>query len=134
MLRTDDFVKGQLVLYGWRAGRAWGGHTASCLILSVLANRHKRGWGAYMDLLADAPNKAGSDFDDTAIPNLWDPNFVRLLHEVESIFDGSMDHAKGALYYCDSTKIDNPWFKQFILDKPDEHARIGGMDTLMLFA
>lgn len=86
-----------------------------------------------MDILADAPNKAGSDMDDTEIPNLWEPNFVRLLHEVESIFDGSMDHAKGALYYCDSTKIDNTWFRERILDHLDEHPKIGQMDTLMLF-
>lgn len=133
MLRTDDFVKGQLVLYGWRVGRPWGGHTASCLIMSVLANRQKRGWGTWLAVLDDAPNKAGTLGTPLEIPNLWDPNFTRLLHEVESIYDGSMDHAKGALYYCDSTKVDNPWFQDKILGHLDEHPKIGQMDTLMLF-
>lgn len=99
----------------------------------MLSNRYKRGWGSFLEILADAPNKTGSFQISTDIPNLWDANFVRLLHEIESIYDGSMDYAKGALYYCDSTKIDNEWFKTYILDQPDEHPRIGGMDTLMLF-
>lgn len=134
MLRIDDFTKAQLVLFGWRAGKKWGGHMASVLIMSVIANRQKRGWAPWLDLIQDAPNKAGSTETCQDNPNPWDPNFVRLLHEVEAIYDGSSDPAKGALYYCDSTKIDNEWFRERILGMPDEHARIGGMDTLMLFA
>jgi hypothetical protein len=102
--------------------------------MSVLANRHRRGWGTWLDIIQDAPNKTGSLEVSTETPNLWDPNFVRLLVECESIYDGSVDYAKGALYYCDSTKIDNEWFREHILNQPDEHSRIGGMDTLMLFA
>jgi hypothetical protein len=132
-LRMDDFIKAQLVLFAWREGRGWGGYLASCMILSTIVNRQRAGWGSWLSLLDGAPSKAGSLVPATGSPDLWEPNFVKLLHEVSALYEGAKDYASGALYYCDSARIDNEWFKVKILGNPQEHPRIGEMGTLMLF-
>lgn len=69
----------------------------------------------------------------TGTPPIWEPGFVRLLHEVEGIYDGSNDYAKGALYWCDTRRVETQFFKEKIFGRPDEHPSIGSMNTLMLF-
>jgi hypothetical protein len=57
---------------------------------------------------------------------------VRLLHEVEGIYDNTQDHSKGALYWADTRYVTTPFFKEKILSSPD-HPRVMEMNTLALF-
>lgn len=134
MLRQDDFQKAQLVLTGWRHGREYGGHLASCIIMSCLANRQRAGWGNWLEIIDEIPKCAATIEQPTGTPLVWEPNFTRLLHEVEAIYDGSQDYAKGARYWFDSSKpITNPWFQEKILNERDLHPRTGDMNSLMFF-
>lgn len=135
MLRQDDFIKGQLVLFGWKAGKEYGGHLASCMIMSCLANRQRLGWSGnnWMGVLESIPQFSASIEQPTGTPSVWSPEFVRLLHEVDAIFDGTQDYSKGALYWADTRKIDNPWFQEKILGNRENHPIIGNMNTLTLF-
>lgn len=133
MLRQDDFQKGQLVLHGWRWGKEYGGHLASCMIMSCLANRVRLGWGNWLEVLDRIPTFSALTEMPTGTPPIWEPGFVRLLHEVEGIYDGSNDYSKGALYWCDTRHIETDFFKDKILGRSEDHPRIGEMNTLMLF-
>jgi len=134
LLRQDDFQKGQLVLAGWKHGREYGGHLASCMIMSCLANRQRLGWGNWLDIVDSIPKYSATIEQPSGVPSIWDMAFVRLLHEVEAIYDGSQDYAKGALYWCDTAKpIDNPWFQDKILSDSFAHPKVGNMNSLMLF-
>ena len=103
------------------------------MIMSCLANRQKAGWGTWLDIFEDIPKYAATIEQPTGIPSIWEPAFVRLLHEVEAIFDGSKDYANGATYWLDSAKpVTNPWFKEKLLDNKESHPVIGNMNSLML--
>lgn len=103
------------------------------MIMSVLSNRVRHGWGGWLETL-DRISQFSAQLElPTGTPSLWEPQFERLLHEVETIYDGTRDHAKGALYWADLRRVDNPWFKEKIIGNPEDHPRIGDMNTLTLF-
>jgi hypothetical protein len=133
MLRQDDFQKGQLVLTGWRFGREYGGHLASCMVMSCIANRQRLGWGSWLQVIDSIPKHSATTEAPTGTPAIWEPGFVKLLHEVEGIYDGTQDYAKGGLYWCDTRFIDTPFFKEKILGQPELHPRIGEMNSLAIF-
>jgi hypothetical protein len=133
MLRQDDFQKAQLVVTMWRHGREYGGHLASCMIGSCLANRVRLGWGSWLEVLDRIPNFAATTEMPTGTPQIWSPEFVRLLHEVEAIYDGTVDHAKGAVYWADTRRIETPFFREKIMGQPESHPRVVDMNTLVLF-
>ena len=133
MLRQDDYQKSMLVLIGWRWGREYGGHLAPCMIMSVLGNRVRAGWGNWLEVLDRIYAFSAQLEMPLGTPEIWEPGFVRLLHEVEPIWDGSKDHSNGALYWCDTRRIEREWFKDKILNSPEQHPRIANMGTLTLF-
>jgi hypothetical protein len=100
--------------------------------MSCIANRQRLGWGSWFDIIAGIPDKAATIEQPAGVPSVWEPNYVRLLHEVEAIFDGSKDYANGAVYWFNSSKaVDNPWFQEKILDNLQNHPRVGDMNSLM---
>jgi hypothetical protein len=78
-------------------------------------------------------------------PALWDPAFVKLLHAVEGVYDGSIpDDSHGALYWCDLSSIERAWFKEKVVDARQQdphgegiipaHQRVCEMGTLCFWA
>ena len=133
MLRQDDFCKAQLVLKGWQHGNQFGGHLSSCMVMSCLANRQKLGWGSWLEILDNIPKYSATIEQPTGTPSIWEPSFVRLLHEVEIIYDGSKDYANGGVYWFDSSQpVTNPWFQEKLLNNLDTHPKVGDMNSLML--
>jgi hypothetical protein len=48
---------------------------------------------------------------------VWDAGFIKLLHAVDGVYDGSTpDMSKGALYWCDLAHIERAWFKEKVVD------------------
>jgi hypothetical protein len=142
MLRQDDFQKSKLAEVGWQHGREYGGHLASCMIMSVLANRVRKGWGNWIQVIDRIPKFAAIKEMPTGSPEIWEPEFVRLLHEVDAIFDGTKNYAQSkghdgsmtdALYWCDTRFIETDYFKENILGQKERHPRVMDMNTLVLF-
>lgn len=136
MLRQDDYQRSLLVLESWRQTIEYGGHMAACMVMSALGNRVRLGWGSWAEIIQRIPNYSAlkEQPNREMFPSIWEPNFVRLLHEVESSFDGSgTDYAKGGLYWCDSRHIERDWFQTNILDKKEDHPRVAEMNSLMFF-
>ena len=135
MLRQDDFLKGQIVLEAWRQMYEQGGHLACVLVMGVLACRVRKGWGNWLEVLASLPKHSAlkDQPNRDKFPPIWEPQFVRLLHEVEPVFDGTSDPAKGALYWCDTRYIETDFFKDKILSNKDDHPRVVEMNSLALF-
>lgn len=139
MLRQDDYQKAQLVTVGWQYGQEYGGHLAACMIMSTVANRMRLGWGSWLEVIERIPNFAAEVIEFKGFPSIWEPAFVRLLHEVEGIYDGSAkDLSQGALYWADLRRIERPWFKEKVLDPVNEsgeklHPRVADMNSLAFF-
>ena len=120
-LRQDDFLKGQLVLECWRQGCMHGNHQVPVIILGCLANRQKLGWGNFLEILKGVPKfSATLELPNRdKFPDIWNPNFVRLLHAVDSVYDGSMpDPAFGGVFWATLPNVDNPWFIEKVLNNP----------------
>lgn len=96
-------------------------------------NRVRLGWGNVAEVIAKYPQTAANPMPENEIPHIWSPEFVRLLHEVESAFDGSKDYSKGALYFCDTAAPITDWFKEKILDCKDIHPCIGDMNSFRFY-
>lgn len=133
MLRQDDWQRSQLVTFGWLHGKRYGGHLGSCVIMSIIANRVKLGWGSVAEIIHKFPEKAANPLPTYEVPHIWAPDFVRLLSEVENIFDGSKDYAQGATYFCDTAESIADWFQKHILDEKQLHPSVGSMNSLMWF-
>jgi hypothetical protein len=133
LLRQDDYIKSRLVTVMWQNGRDYGGHLASCMIGSVLANRFRLGWGTWLQVLDNIPKYSATIEQPAGTPAIWEPEFVKLLHEVEGIFDGTQDYAKGGLYWADTRYIETDFFKDKILADKERHPSIGSMNSLMIF-
>jgi hypothetical protein len=134
MLRQDDFLKSQLVTMGWLYGKEYGGHLASCMIMNTIANRVRCGWGSWLEIIERIPLFAAENEQPKGLPPIWDTQFVRLLHEVEPIYDGSaVDISKGALYWCDLRRIERDWFREKILEQSEIHNKVADMNSLCFF-
>lgn len=133
MLRQDDWQKSQLVTIGYQYGKEYGGHLAACIIMSCIMNRVRLGWyGNVAQAIANLPKLAAStEIPVFELPHMHDPAFVRLLGEVGSIYEGTKDYAKMGTYWCDTRRVDTPFFKDKILPYPER--RVLDMNTLVVY-
>ena len=134
MLRQDDLIKGQLVLYAWRYGREYGGPKPAQMVMCALANRVKCGQGSWLEVIERIPKYSAELQEPTGFPSIWDQTLVRLLHEVESVYDNSgKDITDGALFWCDLRRIETEWFRNTILGNLEQHPRIADFGSLTFF-
>jgi hypothetical protein len=135
VLRHQDVLNTELVLTAWRYGRQYGAELGVLQIMGCINNRTRLGWGSMLEVLERIPKfSATIEQPPFTYPNIWDQSFIKLLHAVEGVVSGSApDLSKGCLYWCDSLKIDNPWFKEQILGNREVHPRLVEMGTLWLF-
>lgn len=142
MLKADDFIKTQLVMMGWRFGQVYsGGHIAGQMVMNVIANRVRCGWGSWLDVIERVPSyMAENELPPLKFPSVWEGNFVKLLHAVDAAFDGSLqDMSKGALYWADLGHIERDWFKTRVVDaiNPNtglrQHPIVANMNSLSFF-
>lgn len=137
MLRQDDYQKSHIVLEAWRQTVEYGGHLPAILVMNTLANRFKRGWGGWATILEGIP-KYSAEFAQPARslwPDIWDPNFVRMLHAIDGVFDGSTpDISKGATYWCDLRRVETDFFKEKIMGQPGQYMRVVQQNTLCFFS
>jgi hypothetical protein len=96
-------------------------------------NRVRLGWGTLLEVLDRLPNYAATMEVPTGTPSIWEPDFVKLLHEVEGIYEGTQDYSKGALYWCDTRNVDTTFFKEKILGDHDAHPLVANMNSLCFF-
>jgi hypothetical protein len=72
-------------------------------------------------------------------PTIWQPDFVKLLHAIDGIYDGSTkDLSNGALYWGDLNHIERTWFKELIgAENPDtglrQHPMVSNINSLSFF-
>jgi len=145
MLKIEDVQQAKLVELGWRYGQSYGGgYVAGQMVMSVFMNRIKCGWGSHLNVMTNiTPFAAELELPPLVYPSAWDGNFVKLLHVVTGVFDGSIpDMSKGALYFGDLTRIERPWFQEKIIDpiKQDgpqagqrQHAIVANQNSLSFF-
>jgi hypothetical protein len=133
LLRVDDFHKSLLVLEGWRDGLEYGGHLASISIMGCLANRAKAGV-SWIDVISNVENYAAEPLPNRdKFPSIWDASFMRLLTEVEGIYEGSAkDLSCGALYWCDSRRIEKEWFLREII-RSGNYKAVSNMNSLTFY-
>lgn len=133
--------KSKLVELGWRFGQSYGGgHLAGQMVMSVIANRVRAGWGQWLEVMNNVPQQmAESVLPPLEFPSVWEGNFVKLLHVVDGVHDGSAkDLSNGALYFGDTNRIENPWFLEQIVRKEKEdgsrrHPIVANMNSLTFF-
>ena len=140
-MKIEDLQKAKLVELGWRFGQSYtGGYLAGQMVMSTLANRVRAGWGNWLEVIERVPNfMAENELPLLKYPNVWEGSFVKLLHVVDGVFDGSAaDLSKGALYWADLARIERPWFRELLDAKNEEtglaqHPIVASMNSLTFF-
>ena len=138
MLKQDDYIRGHLVSMGWRFGQSYGGgHLAGQMVMHAIANRVRQGWGTWLQVIDNIPTfMAEKEMPPLIHGSVWDPAFVKLLHSVDGVHDGSApDLSKGGLFWGDLIRIERQWFKEMIaagnpLTGGRQHNRIACMNGL----
>lgn len=140
MLRQDDYIRSALVSYGWRYSQAYvGGHLAGQLVMHCIANRARAGWGSWLEVLDNVPKYiAEKEMPPLIHGSVWSAEFVKLLHAVEGIHDGSaQDLSKGALYFGDLGHIETDFFKNLIAGENElglrQHPLVASIGSLSFF-
>lgn len=136
MLKQDDLIKSQLVLTAWRFSKFYNtGFIGAKLIMCTIANRVRAGWGSWLDVIQRVPDfMAEANLPALDYPPIWDGNFVKILHAVDGVYEGSAgDDSKGALYWGDLRYIERDWFKDKILSQKDAHPRVADFNSLSFF-
>jgi hypothetical protein len=107
------------------------------MVMSTISNRVRAGWGSWLDVITDVPEcMAENELPVLKFPSVWEGNFIKLLHVVEGVFEGSAkDLSNGALYWGDLTRIERPWFMEKIIkakkeDGTPQHSRVSDMNSL----
>ena len=141
MLKVEEMHKAKLVEIGWSFGQTYGGgYIPGQMVMSTLANRVRAGFGQWFDVINKIPAfMAENEIPPLVFPSLWDGSFIKLLHVVEGVYEGSAtDLSKGALYWCDLNRIERPWFKEKIVDAlkdsgERQHPIVANMNSLSFF-
>lgn len=136
MSRQAEVIKSWLALEAWRFGHHFGGERASTTIACAIANRVKQGWGSWYEVLRDIPMYSALALEDipTGYPNPSDLAFVRLMVNVDKIFNNEFDDkangANEAVFFGDLAKITRPWFLENIVRNATEHSMVCNLGTL----
>lgn len=102
-MTVDSYIKAQLAELGWKWASAAGHNTRVAVVLTV-ANRVRAGWngGDWLAVL----NEAEAIRPRVPHPDPRDPEFLALLAEVDTIYDGGQDVLTGgALWFAKSEFI-----------------------------
>jgi hypothetical protein len=141
VLKQDDYIKAKLVEIGWRyASKYGGGHLMGQLVMWCTANRVRAGWGSWLQMIDNLPpTLAENELPPLKHPSVWDAVFVKLLHVVDGIYDGSMpDLSKGGVYWGVLGQIERPWFLEKIVqarnvDGELVHQRVVDMNSFSVW-
>jgi hypothetical protein len=148
----DDFTKAHLAWRAWFDGKQ-DGLVGMLAVACVIRGRARAGWqnGDWLAILLDHQRTAAEEtsayhvlnggFPILEFPHLREPDFERLLRQIDGIFEGMIpdtpelpDGTPPPLYYCSLTSALRPWFLENICRKPDQHPRVGQVGQLVLFA
>jgi hypothetical protein len=136
MSRQVDAIKAWCALESWRYGHKFG-PKGPIIIARILNNRVKRGWGTWSQVLTDMPKFSSVNLGEEpgGYPDPYDPNFIRILMEVDKIFAGGKetdDISNESLFFADLSNITRDWFLTTIVRNPTEHPG-GGNYGLLTF-
>ena len=131
--RLESLVKAELALLSWRHGKDYGGHAGSVAIDHVIGNRFRKGFGPWLECIANVPKHSATLDAPTGWPNAWDRNFLRILTEMDGVVENtSKDPTNNGLFWADLNNITNEWFLEKIARSP-EYVRCADMNTLVFW-
>jgi hypothetical protein len=156
----NDLQRGALALYAARAAGRGGSLEQMKAIAYCVRNRVKSGWfdGQWLTIIEHAEE---ADGNVSAARILLDPNnrvLQRLVSDIDDIYygarvegsreqqgkiaiaqrfspqGGDLEDAVGkSCYWCMVNEPIRPWFKQHIIDRPEEHPNRSNMGLMAFF-
>jgi len=132
--RFEDFAKSIIALTAWSYASHYGSQVPQLMVAQVIANRARRGWGSILDVVDRMPRYEAAPPTTEGLPDSWDKAFLRVLAEIDPIYDGtSKDTTNGGLYFGDLNDIQNPSFLEKIARNPEHHRVADCAGTLVFW-
>lgn len=147
-MTSDSYIRAQLASLAWREGHEQGGINNSLAVAFVIKNRVRSGWGEWLEQIqrhALWSSRNGDEIDSTTHPDPREPDFQRLLQEIDGVFDGSLvdkltvapktkeGDGRPGLYYARLNQITRSWFLENIVRKPELHPRTSQVGEFTFF-
>lgn len=147
-MTSEAYIRAQLAALAWREGHEQGGVNNSLAVAFIIKNRVRAGWGEWLDQIQrhaiwSARNQ--SELDQSSHPDPREPDFQRLLQQIDGVVDGSLvdkltvapklktGEGQPGLYYAQLNNITRPWFLENIVRKPELHPRTSQVGEVTFF-
>jgi hypothetical protein len=147
-MTSEQYIKAQLAALAWREGYEQGGVNNSLAVAFVIKNRVRAGWGEWLELIQRHETWSAynhNELDHKSHPDPREPDFQRLLQQIDGIYDGSLQdkltvapktkegEGRPGLYYGHLNKITREWFLENIVRKPELHPRTSQVGEVTFF-
>lgn len=148
-----DFIKAQVALFCWREASQYGGDQCMTAVAFALRNRVEAGWGGgtndwlgVLSLASKTSFRLEQPLRDQ-YPDERDPAWRKFFARIDTIVDGtapdtytSVEKMWGpagskvtGLYWYAMNEIDNPWFTEYIIQKPDQHQKMATVGPMLFY-
>lgn len=138
-MNAETYIKAQLARLAIEEGARHGGVNNMVAVAFVMKNRVSQGWqgGDWEAVLADAPKRIGTEYDDTPlkIEELRNPDVRQFLQRIDDIFDGSEEDTltDGAVFYAELHNVTSEWFRANVLKDKQQHRMTGTIGQVSFF-
>jgi hypothetical protein len=140
-MTLETYIRAQMARFAIREGQRYGGVKNMLAIGHVLRNRVFAGWGDWLEVVERAPDKRAHSSEAILQAMKQNPMNLRtgdvriLLNKIDEIYtrEDATDLTGGALFYMDQGVELLPWFRNEVLNRPEEHQRSAHVGPVWFF-
>lgn len=123
-MTLETYIRAEMARFAIEEAARHGGVNNMLAVLHVLRNRVFAGWGDWVEVVQKASEKRATIYPPD-FPNLKTNDIRLLLNRVEEVYSRQdlVDLTGGALFYFDQGYPIEQWFKDQVLNYPDDHKR-----------
>jgi hypothetical protein len=133
-MNIETYVRALVAQFAIQEGQRYGGINNMLGVCHVIRNRVMAGWGDWREVIQHAAEKRGTIYPDE-LPDIRVASVRALLGRIDEIYARTdlIDLTGGALFYYDPTFPIEKWFKEGILDRPDDHKRVAHIGPVWFY-
>jgi len=133
-LTIDTYIRAQVARFAIEDGARHGGIQNMLAIAHVLRNRVFAGWGDWVEVMQRAPEKRATIYPPYT-PDMRGSSIRVFLSRLDEIYTAttSEDFTGGALFYVDPGLPMADWFREQVMNHPEQHPRCSHVGPVWFF-
>jgi hypothetical protein len=138
-VNLDTYVRAQMARFAVEEGARHGGVNNMLAVVHVLRNRVFAGWGDWLEVMETAPEKRAVIYPPLNAPArlTWmrSGNVRSLLNRIDEVYSRAdlEDLTGGALFYFEPGFELADWFKNEVMERPEDHPRVAHVGPVWFY-